>query len=75
MRELTRVGMRSHSLMEWVLRIMANLLREDDRWAQAGAALPHPNRSAPPLTPPVGRRVGWPVAVAISRLPIWASQE
>ena len=30
MRELTRVGMHSHSLMEWVLRIMANLLREDE---------------------------------------------
>jgi flavin-dependent dehydrogenase len=30
MRELTRVGMQSHSLMEWVLRIMANLLREDE---------------------------------------------
>ena len=30
MRELTRVGIRSHSLMEWVLRIMANLLREDE---------------------------------------------
>lgn len=30
MRELTRVGMRSHSLMEWVLRIMANLLRPDE---------------------------------------------
>ncbi len=30
MRELTRVGMRSHSLMEWVLRIMANLLRDDE---------------------------------------------
>jgi hypothetical protein len=30
MRELTRVGMRSKSLMEWVLRIMANLLREDE---------------------------------------------
>jgi menaquinone-9 beta-reductase len=30
MRELTRVGMRSQSLMEWVLRIMANLLREDE---------------------------------------------
>jgi geranylgeranyl reductase family protein len=30
MRELTRVGMRSRSLMEWVLRIMANLLREDE---------------------------------------------
>jgi geranylgeranyl reductase family protein len=30
MRELTRVGMRSRSLMEWVLRIMANLLRPDE---------------------------------------------
>ncbi len=30
MRELTRVGMRSHTLMDWVLRIMANLLREDE---------------------------------------------
>jgi menaquinone-9 beta-reductase len=30
MRELTRVGMRSQSLMEWVLRIMANLLRDDE---------------------------------------------
>jgi hypothetical protein len=27
MKELTRVGMHSQSLMEWVLRIMANLLR------------------------------------------------
>jgi geranylgeranyl reductase family protein len=31
MRELTRVGMHSRSLMEWVLRIMANLLRDDER--------------------------------------------
>jgi geranylgeranyl reductase family protein len=30
MRELTRVGMRSKSLMDWVLRIMANLLRPDE---------------------------------------------
>jgi len=30
MKELTRVGMHSRSLMEWVLRIMANLLREDE---------------------------------------------
>lgn len=30
MRELTRVGMQSQTLMEWVLRIMANLLREDE---------------------------------------------
>ena len=31
MRELSRVGIRSHTLMEWVLRIMANLLRPDER--------------------------------------------
>jgi geranylgeranyl reductase family protein len=30
MRELTRVGMRSRTLMEWALRIMANLLRPDE---------------------------------------------
>ncbi len=30
MRELTRVGMRSRSLMDWVLRIMANLLNPDE---------------------------------------------
>ncbi|MGH8984208.1 MAG: geranylgeranyl reductase family protein [Acidimicrobiia bacterium] len=30
MRELTRVGMHSKTLMEWVLRIMANLLRPDE---------------------------------------------
>jgi geranylgeranyl reductase family protein len=29
-RELTRVGMQSRTLMEWVLRIMANLLRDDE---------------------------------------------
>ena len=28
MRELTRAGMQSRTLMEWVLRIMANLLRD-----------------------------------------------
>ena len=28
--QLTRVGMQSQSLMEWVLRIMANLLRPDE---------------------------------------------
>lgn len=33
-RELTRVGMRSRPLMEWALRVMANLLRDED----AGAA-------------------------------------
>ena len=30
MRELSRVGINSRSLMEWVLRIMANLLRPDE---------------------------------------------
>ena len=30
MRELVRVGMRNRTLMEWVLRIMANLLRPDE---------------------------------------------
>jgi menaquinone-9 beta-reductase len=30
LRELTRVGMRSRTLMEWVLCIMANLLRPDE---------------------------------------------
>ncbi|MCC6433606.1 MAG: hypothetical protein IT196_01105, partial [Acidimicrobiales bacterium] len=30
MRELTRVGMHSRPLMDWVLRIMANLLRDDE---------------------------------------------
>ena len=30
MRELTRIGMQSRTLMDWVLRIMANLLRPDE---------------------------------------------
>jgi hypothetical protein len=30
MKQLTRVGLHSHSLMEWMLRIMANLLRPDE---------------------------------------------
>ena len=30
MRELTRVGFQLRTLMEWVLRIMANLLRPDE---------------------------------------------
>jgi len=37
MRELTRVGMRSRTLMEWVLRIMANLLRPDELGAAEAA--------------------------------------
>jgi geranylgeranyl reductase family protein len=31
MSELTRIGMHSQTLMEWVLRIMSNLLRPDER--------------------------------------------
>jgi flavin-dependent dehydrogenase len=30
MRELTRIGFQSRTLMEWVLRIMANLLRPEE---------------------------------------------
>jgi hypothetical protein len=30
MRELTRAGMHSHTLMEWALRIMSNSLRPDE---------------------------------------------
>jgi len=30
MRELTRVGMHSHTLMEWMLRITSNMLRDDE---------------------------------------------
>ena len=36
MRTLTTVGMRSRPLMEWVLKVMANLLEEED--AEAGMA-------------------------------------
>ncbi|MBI2169751.1 MAG: geranylgeranyl reductase family protein [Actinobacteria bacterium] len=54
MRELTRVGMQSRSLMEWSLRIMANLLRPDEvgpaeaayrAIAALVAPLPDPSRS------------------------------
>jgi hypothetical protein len=30
MRELTRVGMHNRTLMEWVLRVMSNMLRDDE---------------------------------------------
>ena len=59
MRELTRVGMQSRSLMEWVLRIMANLLRPDELGpaeaayrAVAAIARMAPDRSEAPV--PVG---------------------
>ncbi|MEA2704556.1 MAG: menaquinone-9 beta-reductase, partial [Actinomycetota bacterium] len=35
--QLTKVGMQSRSLMEWVLRIMANLLRPDELGAAEAA--------------------------------------
>ncbi len=53
MRELTRVGMQSRTLMDWVLRIMANLLREDEMGpaeaayklaAQLARVIPEPSR-------------------------------
>jgi len=53
MREMTRVGMHSRTLMEWVLRIMANLLRPDELGAAeavykvaAGLARMVPERDA-----------------------------
>jgi len=30
-RELTRIGMRSQTLMEWALKVMANLMKETDK--------------------------------------------
>ena len=59
MRELTRVGMQSRPLMEWVLRIMANLLRPDElgpaeaayKMVAAMVALgPDPSRVGPSAT-------------------------
>jgi geranylgeranyl reductase family protein len=55
MRELTRVGMQSRTLMEWVLRIMANLLRDDELGGAEAAykaaatlvrAVPEPRRAS-----------------------------
>ena len=51
MRELTRVGMRSRTLMEWVLRIMANLMRPDELGpAEAAYRAVAADRSAHPRT-------------------------
>ncbi|HAQ23925.1 MAG TPA: FAD-linked oxidoreductase, partial [Acidimicrobiaceae bacterium] len=36
-RELTRFGIRSQPLMEWALRVMANLMRDEDRGAAESA--------------------------------------
>ena len=55
-RQLTRVGMQSRTLMEWVLRIMANLLRDDELGpAEAAYAA-----AARPLVPePAARDLVW----------------
>jgi flavin-dependent dehydrogenase len=57
MRELTRVGMHSRPLMEWVLRIMANLLRPDEI-GPAEAAYAAVERIARFLPEPGGRISG-----------------
>ncbi len=57
MRELTRVGMHSRPLMEWVLRIMANLLRPDEM-GPAEAAYAAVERIVAVLPEPKGRVSG-----------------
>ena len=60
MQQLTRVGMQSQSLMEWVLRIMANLLRPDELGpAEAAyrAVATHRRASSPSASPRVRRRL------------------
>ncbi len=57
MRELTRVGMHSRPLMEWVLRIMANLLRPDEI-GPAEAAYAAVERIVAVLPEPTGRVSG-----------------
>ena len=51
MRELTRVGMHSRTLMEWVLRIMANLLRPDEIGPAEAAYKAAATLSSSPPTP------------------------
>ena len=59
MRELTRVGMQSRTLMEWVLRIMANLLRPDELGPAEAAykAVASSPASSPNASPPSAERV------------------
>ena len=68
MRELTRVGMQCRTLMEWVLRIMANLLRPDElgpaeaaykrgRGSSARRAAEHEPTGQKPFEPGVASRV------------------
>ena len=52
MRELTRVGMQSRTLMEWVLRIMANLLRDDEIGPAEAAYRPSPSWPGSSPSPP-----------------------
>ena len=60
MKVLVTTGMRSRSLMEWVLRIMANLLRPDEL-GPAEAAYRARGRRRPP-----GARSGLTLAAAAS---------
>src|SRR3546814_12322759 len=48
MQQLTRIGIQSQHLMEWVLRIMAHLLRPDEIAPPEAAYTP---AAAPPKTP------------------------
>src|ERR1700716_2457602 len=68
MRVLVSTGMHSRTLMEWVLRIMANLLRPDELGPAEAAyrALAALARPPPPPAPPPGRARGSPA-------PAWAS--
>ena len=62
MREVTRVGMHSHTLMEWVLRIMANLLRPDEIGpAEAAYKVVEQLVAVIPDPSPVGLGTGAPV--------------
>ena len=70
-RELTKVGMRSRPLMEWALRVMANLLRDDEPGysepayrALAAAVRLVPDRYAeiPAVTPSAAREFSPPDA-------------
>ena len=63
MRELTRAGMHSRTLMEWVLRIMANLLAPTS-WPRRAAYKAAAARRSPP-TPDCGAAVA---AVARRRI-------
>ena len=65
MRELTRVGMQSRTLMEWVLRIMANLLRPDEL-GPAGGRVPRGRRARAARARAVSRASSPTVVVSIA---------